>query len=87
MLYAGDTCFYRGEVGAGEYDFTPALRGDQRTIEVDHEACFDNQTRLRLLSLDRAAEVRMSSSTTRPRSNSLPVKLPLRQLYSFWPPS
>lgn len=59
MLHAGDAYFYRGEVGAEEYACTPALRGYQRMMEVDRKARIDNQSRLRRLSVDHAAEVRM----------------------------
>jgi len=59
MLHAGDAYFYRGEVGAQDPSCTPLLRGYQRMMEVDRKARLGNQARLRRLSLDHGAEVRM----------------------------
>lgn len=59
MLHAGDAYFYRGEMRSPERRCTPGLRFYQNLMEVDREARLDNQRRLRELSCDRAAGVRM----------------------------
>lgn len=59
LLHAGDAYFYRGEVGAENYECPPMLRGYQRMMEVDRRARLTNQARLRRLSLDHADETRL----------------------------
>lgn len=59
LLYAADAYFYRGEIGAERYDCTPSLRGYQALMEVDRAARLANQARVRALSLDPAADVRI----------------------------
>jgi len=59
LLHAGDAYFYRGEVGAEEPTCPPGLAGYQRLMEVDRAARLANQAKLRRLSLDHGAEVRV----------------------------
>jgi glyoxylase-like metal-dependent hydrolase (beta-lactamase superfamily II) len=59
LLHAGDAYFYRGEVGAEQYECSPALRGYQRLMEVDRSARLANQRKVRRLSCDHGDEVRM----------------------------
>ncbi len=59
LLHAGDAYFFRDEVRRPERRCTPGLGGYQRLMEVDRRARLDNQRRLRALSLDAAAEVKL----------------------------
>ncbi len=59
LLHAGDAYFFRDEVRRPDRRCTPGLRAYQTLMEVDRKARLDNQARLRALSLDAAAEVRM----------------------------
>lgn len=59
LLDAGDAYFFRGEIGSPTYRCPPGLRFYQRLMEVDRAARLGNQRRLRALSLDHAAEVRL----------------------------
>jgi glyoxylase-like metal-dependent hydrolase (beta-lactamase superfamily II) len=59
LLHAGDAYFYRGEVGSLKRTCTPGLRLYQRMMETDRRARLANQHRLRALSMDRAAQVRV----------------------------
>jgi glyoxylase-like metal-dependent hydrolase (beta-lactamase superfamily II) len=59
MLHAGDAYFYHGEVRRPERACTPGLRFYQNLMEVDREARLANQQRLRDLSQDTRAGVRM----------------------------
>lgn len=59
LLHAGDAYFYRDEVRRTERRCTPGLRAYQRLMEVDRESRLMNQQRLRRLSLDATAGVRM----------------------------
>jgi glyoxylase-like metal-dependent hydrolase (beta-lactamase superfamily II) len=59
LLHAGDAYFYRREIRQAKRQCTPGLRWYQNLMEVDREARFANQERLRRLSLDRAGEVRI----------------------------
>ena len=59
LLHAGDAYFYRKEVRAAHRRCTPGLAAYQNMMEVDREARLHNQQRLRDLSLDRSAAVRM----------------------------
>lgn len=59
LFYAGDAYFYRGEIGAERYDCPPGLRGYQAMMEVDRAARLHNLQRIRDLSLNRAAAVRI----------------------------
>ncbi|MGA0607583.1 MBL fold metallo-hydrolase [Phenylobacterium sp. VNQ135] len=59
LLHAGDAYFYRDEVRRPDRRCTPGLRGYQTMMEVDRASRLANQGRLRALSLDRAAGVRM----------------------------
>lgn len=62
LLNAGDSYFYRHEMGLPERRCTPGLRAYQWMMEVDREARFHNQDRLRALSLDRSKDVRLFCS-------------------------
>ncbi|NJC40651.1 glyoxylase-like metal-dependent hydrolase (beta-lactamase superfamily II) [Brevundimonas alba] len=59
LLHAGDAYFFRDEVRRPERKCTPGLRLYQNLMEVDRGARLANQQRLRELSLDRSAGVRM----------------------------
>jgi glyoxylase-like metal-dependent hydrolase (beta-lactamase superfamily II) len=59
VLHAGDAYFYRDEVRRPDRRCTPGLRGYQTMMEVDRAARLENQARLRALSLDAAAGVKM----------------------------
>ena len=59
MLHAGDAYFYRAEVRRPKRSCTPGLRGYQTMMEVDRASRMANQERLRRLSLDAAAQVRI----------------------------
>jgi glyoxylase-like metal-dependent hydrolase (beta-lactamase superfamily II) len=59
LLHAGDAYFYRGEVGSETYSCPPGMRYYQRMMEVDRRARLTNQDRLRRLSLDHGADVRL----------------------------
>jgi len=59
LLHAGDAYFFRDEVRRPERKCTPGLRLYQNLMEVDRAARLANQRRLRELSLDRGAGVRM----------------------------
>ncbi|HEV2079240.1 MAG TPA: MBL fold metallo-hydrolase [Allosphingosinicella sp.] len=59
MLHAGDAYFYRGEMRGATRRCTPGLRMYQRMMEVDREQRLANQERLRKLSVDRQAGVRI----------------------------
>ena len=59
LLHAGDAYFYRGEMRGPKRKCTPGLRGYQTMMEVDRTLRFENQDRLRKLSLDRSAGVRI----------------------------
>jgi glyoxylase-like metal-dependent hydrolase (beta-lactamase superfamily II) len=59
LLHAGDAYFYRHEVRRPDRRCTPGLRGYQNLMEVDRRSRLANQARLRDLSQDAAACVRM----------------------------
>ncbi len=59
LLHAGDAYFYRGEMRQAVRRCTPGLAGYQTLMEVSRRQRLANQDRLRTLSLDRAARVRM----------------------------
>jgi glyoxylase-like metal-dependent hydrolase (beta-lactamase superfamily II) len=59
LLHAGDAYFYRDEVRRPDRKCTPGLRGYQRMMEVDRPARLYNQRRLRKLSLDGSAGVKL----------------------------
>jgi glyoxylase-like metal-dependent hydrolase (beta-lactamase superfamily II) len=59
LLHAGDAYFYRDEVRRPDRKCTPGLRFYQNLMEVDRASRLSNQARLRELSLDRAAGVKM----------------------------
>jgi glyoxylase-like metal-dependent hydrolase (beta-lactamase superfamily II) len=59
MLHAGDAYFYRHEVRRPDRQCTLGLRGYQNLMEVDRRSRLANQARLRDLSQDAAAGVRM----------------------------
>jgi glyoxylase-like metal-dependent hydrolase (beta-lactamase superfamily II) len=59
LLHAGDAYFYRHEVRRRERKCTPGLRAYQTMMEVDRDRRLANQARLRALSVDRAAEVKL----------------------------
>ena len=59
LLHAGDAYFYRKEVRQKRRQCTPGLRGYQTMMEVDRKLRFANQERVRRLSLDREAGVKV----------------------------
>lgn len=59
LFYAADAYFYRGEIGAERYDCMPGLRGYQALMEVDRAARLTNQQRIRTLSVNPDADVRI----------------------------
>lgn len=59
LLHAGDAYFYRDEVRSPQRRCTPGLRFYQNLMEVDRHARLTNQERLRQLSCDPDAAVRM----------------------------
>ncbi|HEX8214524.1 MAG TPA: MBL fold metallo-hydrolase [Allosphingosinicella sp.] len=59
LLHAGDAYFYRGEMGQARRRCTPGLRMYQTLMEVDRTRRLANQERLRKLSLDGEAGVRI----------------------------
>lgn len=59
LLHAGDAYFYRGEMRQAQRQCTPGLRAYQTMMEVDRQQRLENQARLRRLSLDAAAGVRI----------------------------
>ena len=59
LLHAGDAYFYRHEVRRAKRKCTPGLRAYQTLMEVDRDRRLANQARLRALSVDRAAEVKL----------------------------
>jgi glyoxylase-like metal-dependent hydrolase (beta-lactamase superfamily II) len=59
LLHAGDAYFHHGEMRHAQRHCPPGLRAYQRLMEVDRDARLANQARLRQLSLDPAADVRL----------------------------
>lgn len=59
LLHAGDAYFYRGEMREAKRHCTPGLRGYQTLMETNRDLRLANQVRLRKLSVDHAAEVRL----------------------------
>lgn len=59
LLHAGDAYFYRGEMRQEKRQCPPGMRFYQWMMEVDRSARLSNQERLRRLSLDEAADVRI----------------------------
>lgn len=59
LVHAGDAYFYRGEMRRRSRHCTPGLRAYQTMMEVDRGLRFANQKRLRRLSLDTDANVRI----------------------------
>jgi glyoxylase-like metal-dependent hydrolase (beta-lactamase superfamily II) len=59
LLHAGDAYFYRGEMREAKRRCTPGLRAYQTMMEVDRELRLSNQERLRRLSRDASAGVRL----------------------------
>lgn len=59
LLHAGDAYFYRGEMRSAKRRCTPGLRMYQTMMEVDRRQRLGNQARLRQLSRDRGAGVRI----------------------------
>lgn len=57
VLNAGDAYFYRREIDADRRRCTPGLRAYQTLMEVDREARFANQARLRDLKREHGGEV------------------------------
>ena len=57
VLNAGDSYFYRRELDADRRRCTPGLRFYQNLMEVDREARFQNQQRLRDLKRDHSRDV------------------------------
>ncbi len=62
LLHAGDSYFYRGEVGGEHYSCPPGMRFYQRLMEVDRKARLANLGRLRRLAVEQAAKVRLFSA-------------------------
>ena len=59
MLHAGDAYFYRGEMRQAKRRCTPGLRGYQTLMETDREQRLANQERLRKLSVQHQADIRI----------------------------
>jgi glyoxylase-like metal-dependent hydrolase (beta-lactamase superfamily II) len=59
LLHAGDAYFYRGEMRGEKRKCTPGLRAYQTVMEVDRAQRLGNQEKLRRLSLEKAAEIRI----------------------------
>lgn len=59
MLHAGDAYFYRGEMRQAKRRCTPGLRGYQTLMETNRELRLANQERLRKLSVQHQAEIRI----------------------------
>ena len=59
LLHAGDAYFYRGEMRGEKRKCTPGLRAYQTMMEVDRTQRLANQEKLRRLSVEKAAEIRM----------------------------
>ncbi|HYG46880.1 MAG TPA: MBL fold metallo-hydrolase, partial [Allosphingosinicella sp.] len=59
LLHAGDAYFYRHEVRRRDRKCTPGLRAYQNMMEVHRERRLANQARLRALSVERAADVKL----------------------------
>lgn len=59
ILHAGDAYFYRGEMGSEKRRCTPGLRLYQNMMEVDRTQRLHNQEKLRRLSCDASANVRI----------------------------
>jgi glyoxylase-like metal-dependent hydrolase (beta-lactamase superfamily II) len=59
LLHAGDAYFYRDEMRRPDRRCTPGLRAYQTMMEVDRQARLANQARLRELSLDARAGVKL----------------------------
>ena len=59
LLHAGDAYFYRGEMRQATRECSPGLRAYQTMMEVSRELRFENQDRLRRLSMERRDELTM----------------------------
>jgi glyoxylase-like metal-dependent hydrolase (beta-lactamase superfamily II) len=59
LLHAGDAYFYRGEMRQAKRHCTPGLRGYQTMMEVDRQLRLANQERVRRLSVEHSADVRV----------------------------
>ena len=59
LLHAGDAYFYRGEMRRARRKCTPGLRFYQTLMETDRSLRMANQERLRKLSVDARASVRI----------------------------
>jgi glyoxylase-like metal-dependent hydrolase (beta-lactamase superfamily II) len=59
LLHAGDAYFYRGEMREAKRHCTPGLRLYQTMMETDRQLRLANQERLRRLSVEHQADVRV----------------------------
>jgi glyoxylase-like metal-dependent hydrolase (beta-lactamase superfamily II) len=59
LLHAADAYFYRGEMREATRRCTPGLRVYQRMMETERDLRLANQERLRRLSVERKAELRI----------------------------
>ncbi len=59
LLHAGDAYFYRGEMRQAKRQCTPGLRGYQTMMDTDRQLRLANQERLRRLSVEHQADVRV----------------------------
>ena len=59
LLHAGDAYFYRGEMRGATRECSPGLRAYQTMMEVSRDLRFQNQDRLRRLSVERRADLTM----------------------------
>lgn len=59
LLHAGDAYFYRGEMREAERRCTPGLRAYQVMMEVSRQQRLANQARLRALSIEQAAQLKI----------------------------
>jgi glyoxylase-like metal-dependent hydrolase (beta-lactamase superfamily II) len=59
LLHAGDAYFYRDEMRTAKRRCTPGLEAYQTLMEVNRRLRFDNQARLRNLSVERRGDLRV----------------------------
>lgn len=76
LFHAGDAYFYKGEMRHEQGRCPPGMRFYQWMMEVDREARLTNQERLRRLSLDRAADVRIFCAHDRDEFHDLRARPP-----------
>jgi len=80
MLHAGDAYFFKDEVRQPKRQCPPGMRFYQWMMEVDRTARLANQQRLRALSLDHAADLRIFCAHDRTEFRSLSRQAPAATL-------